>query len=56
VFSGLGIAIIGSDVTNEAQVAQAIEEAERALGPIDMLVTCAGMPLYGCYFMIFIWM
>ena len=36
-----------ADVTVEAQVAAAVEAAEKALGPIDMLITCAGSALTG---------
>ena len=36
-----------ADVTVEAQVVAAVEAAEKALGPIDMLITCAGSALTG---------
>jgi NAD(P)-dependent dehydrogenase (short-subunit alcohol dehydrogenase family) len=36
-----------ADVTNEAQVQSAMDAAEKANGPIDMLITCAGSAVTG---------
>lgn len=40
-----GAALLGvrADVTDEAAVAEALAATERDLGPVDVLVTCAGI-------------
>lgn len=40
---GIDVAIVG-DITDSAQVVAGVERAERELGPVDVLVHCAGIP------------